>query len=88
VDDVPDPTIRESTDAVVRITSTAICASDLHFYEVLTPFMPEGVILGHEPMGVVEEVGPGVTELSGPMGRRRVGPVAHLSRGRKGRAFF
>ncbi len=64
VDNVPDPTIREPTDAVIRITTTAICGSDLHLYEVLTPFMPEGLILGHEPMGVVEEVGSGVTNLS------------------------
>jgi threonine dehydrogenase-like Zn-dependent dehydrogenase len=64
VDNVPDPTIREPTDAIVRITSTAICGSDLHLYEVLGPFMEEGDILGHEPMGVVEEVGPEVTDLS------------------------
>ncbi|HKH76407.1 MAG TPA: alcohol dehydrogenase catalytic domain-containing protein [Rubrobacteraceae bacterium] len=61
---VPDPTIREPTDAVVRMTTTAICGSDLHLYEVLTPFVPEGLVLGHEPMGVVEEVGPEVTDLS------------------------
>ena len=64
VDNVPDPTIREPTDAIIRITSTAICGSDLHLYEVLTPFMEEGDILGHEPIGVVEEVGPEVTDLS------------------------
>ena len=64
VDNVPDPIIQEPTDAIVRITSTAICGSDLHLYEVLTPFMEEGDILGHEPMGVVEEVGPEVTDLS------------------------
>src|ERR687893_2731887 len=64
VDNVPDPTIREPTDAIVRITSTAICGSDLHLYEVLEPFMEEGDILGHEPIGVVEEVGPEVTDLS------------------------
>jgi len=57
VDTVPDPTIIEPTDAVVRLTSTAICGSDLHLYEVLGAFMTEGDILGHEPMGVVEEVG-------------------------------
>jgi threonine dehydrogenase-like Zn-dependent dehydrogenase len=61
---VPDPTIQESTDAVVRMTTTAICGSDLHLYEVLTPFMEEGDVLGHEPMGIVEEVGPEVTNLS------------------------
>lgn len=57
VDSVPDPAIREPTDAIVRITSTAICGSDLHLYRVLTMYMEEGDILGHEPMGVVEEVG-------------------------------
>ncbi|MET8578856.1 MULTISPECIES: zinc-dependent alcohol dehydrogenase [unclassified Streptomyces] len=64
VETVPDPTIEEPTDAVVRITSTGLCGSDLHLYEVLTPFMTPGDILGHEPMGIVEEVGPGVTNLS------------------------
>jgi threonine dehydrogenase-like Zn-dependent dehydrogenase len=64
VDNVPDPTISEPTDAVVRMTTTAICGSDLHLYEVLTPFMAEGDVLGHEPMGIVEEVGPEVTNLS------------------------
>ena len=64
VESVPDPTIQESTDAVVRVTTTAICGSDLHLYEVLTPFMEEGDVLGHEPMGIVEEVGPEVTNLS------------------------
>ncbi|MEU7981635.1 zinc-dependent alcohol dehydrogenase [Micromonospora sp. NPDC049081] len=63
VDEVPDPRIEEPTDAIVRITSTAICGSDLHLYEVLGPYLKPGDILGHEPMGVVEEVGPGVTRL-------------------------
>ncbi|MDP9481177.1 MAG: alcohol dehydrogenase catalytic domain-containing protein, partial [Actinomycetota bacterium] len=63
VDNVPDPTIQESTDAIVRITSTAICGSDLHLYDVLGMFLNEGDILGHEPMGIVEEVGPGVTHI-------------------------
>ncbi|QIN77601.1 alcohol dehydrogenase catalytic domain-containing protein [Rubrobacter marinus] len=63
VDNVPDPTVQESTDAVVRITSTAICGSDLHLYEVLGPFIDEGYVLGHEPMGIVEEVGPDVTHV-------------------------
>jgi threonine dehydrogenase-like Zn-dependent dehydrogenase len=61
VDNVPDPAIQEPTDAIVRITSTAICGSDLHLYEVMGPFMGEGDILGHEPMGIVEEVGSEVT---------------------------
>ncbi|TXS54542.1 glutathione-dependent formaldehyde dehydrogenase [Streptomyces sp. uw30] len=63
VETVPDPGIQEPTDAVVRITSTALCGSDLHLYEVLTPFMTPGDILGHEPIGVVEEVGAGVPDL-------------------------
>src|SRR3954447_12054918 len=64
VDTVPDPAIREPTDMVVRITTTAICGSDLHLYEVMGPFMNEGDVLGHEPMGVVEEVGSEVKDLS------------------------
>jgi threonine dehydrogenase-like Zn-dependent dehydrogenase len=64
IDTVPDPRIEEPTDAIVRMTTTAICGSDLHLYEVLGPFIEEGSILGHEPMGVVEEVGSEVTELS------------------------
>src|SRR5829696_2212889 len=63
VDTVPDPHIREPTDAIVRITSTAICGSDLHLYEVLGPFIDEGDILGHEPMGVVEAVGSQVEHI-------------------------
>ncbi|HEX2138383.1 MAG TPA: zinc-dependent alcohol dehydrogenase [Woeseiaceae bacterium] len=64
VDTVPDPEIEHPTDAIVRITTTAICGSDLHLYEVLTPFMEEGDVLGHEPMGIVEEVGSGVTQIA------------------------
>jgi threonine dehydrogenase-like Zn-dependent dehydrogenase len=64
VDEVPDPKIEEPTDAVIRVTSTGICGSDLHLYEVMGPFMTAGDILGHEPMGIVEEVGPEVTDLS------------------------
>jgi threonine dehydrogenase-like Zn-dependent dehydrogenase len=63
VDDVPDPSLQEPTDAIVRITSSGLCGSDLHLYEVLGAFMTEGDILGHEPMGVVEEVGAGVSDL-------------------------
>jgi threonine dehydrogenase-like Zn-dependent dehydrogenase len=63
VDEVPDPSIQEPTDAIVRMTSTAICGSDLHLYEVLTMFMEEGDILGHEPMGIVEEVGSEVDHI-------------------------
>ncbi len=64
VDTVPDPTIQEPTDAIIRVTSSGICGSDLHLYEVLTPFMTEGDILGHEPMGIVEEVGSAVGDLA------------------------
>ena len=64
VDDVPDPILKEPTDAIIRITSTGLCGSDLHLYETLKPFMTEGDIVGHEPMGVVEEVGAGVEGLA------------------------
>ena len=64
VDTVPDPTIEQPTDAIVRITSTGICGSDLHLYEVLGPFIDAGDILGHEPMGVVEEVGSDVRNIA------------------------
>ena len=57
VEDVPDPTIQQPTDAIVRLTSSGLCGSDLHLYETLAPFMGEGDVLGHEPMGIVEEVG-------------------------------
>ena len=63
VDNVPDPTILEPTDAIVQITSTAICGSDLHLYELFGPFLDEGDILGHEPMGIVVEVGSEVTNI-------------------------
>ncbi|GAA0968095.1 putative zinc-binding alcohol dehydrogenase [Nocardioides aquaticus] len=58
VEDVPDPRIEQPTDAIVEITSTAICGSDLHLMEVLGPFLKTGDVLGHEPMGRVVEVGP------------------------------
>ena len=63
VETVPDPRIEAPNDAVVRVTSTAICGSDLHLYEVLGPFLTPGDILGHETMGVVEEVGPEAGDL-------------------------
>src|SRR5436853_1946482 len=63
VDTVPDPTIQEQTDAIVRITSSGICGSDLHLYEVMGAFMDEGDILGHEPMGIVEAVGSEITQI-------------------------
>ncbi len=63
-DEVPDPQIQEPTDAIVRITTTAICGSDLHLYEVMGAFLDEGDILGHEPMGIVEEVGSDVSHIA------------------------
>ncbi len=63
VEDVPDPSVQEPTDAIIRVTSAAICGSDLHLYDVLGMFIDEGDILGHEAMGIVEDVGPAVTNL-------------------------
>ena len=64
VREVPDPVIQEPTDAIVRITTTAICGSDLHLYEVLGAYLNPGDVLGHEAMGVVEEVGSEVTHIA------------------------
>ncbi|GAA4556443.1 alcohol dehydrogenase catalytic domain-containing protein [Pseudonocardia xishanensis] len=72
VDTVPDPTIVDPEDVIVRITSSGLCGSDLHLYEVMGPFLGEGDILGHEPMGVVVEKGPAVTALA--LGDRVVVP--------------
>ncbi|MGN6371785.1 MAG: zinc-dependent alcohol dehydrogenase [Solirubrobacteraceae bacterium] len=63
VEEVPDPTIREPTDAIVRVTSSGICGSDLHLYEVMGAYMHEGDVLGHEPMGIVEAVGGAVEHI-------------------------
>lgn len=63
VDTVPDPVIQEPLDTIIRITSTAICGSDLHLYDGYQPTMESGDILGHENMGEVVEVGSGVTNL-------------------------
>ena len=63
VENVPDPTIRDAEDILLRVTATAICGSDLHLYRGKVPGMKDGDILGHEFMGVVEEIGPGVTRL-------------------------
>ncbi len=72
VDDVPDPILQDPTDAIIRITSTGLCGSDLHLYEPLGAFLEPGDVLGHEPMGVVEEVGAGVQDLK--VGQRVVVP--------------
>jgi threonine dehydrogenase-like Zn-dependent dehydrogenase len=64
VEEVPDPKILNSRDAIVRITSTAICGSDLHLYNGFVPSMEKGDILGHEFMGEVVELGSGVKNLS------------------------
>ncbi|CUU56229.1 hypothetical protein Ga0074812_107113 [Parafrankia irregularis] len=72
VDEVPDPRIEHPGDAVIRVTSTNICGSDLHLYESLAAFMTEGDILGHEAMGVVEAVGTDVGDLQ--VGERVVVP--------------
>jgi threonine dehydrogenase-like Zn-dependent dehydrogenase len=63
VETVPDPTIEHPTDAIIEVTSTAICGSDLHLYEVLGPYMTEGDVLGHEPMGTVVAVGSEVSHI-------------------------
>ena len=63
VENVPDPVLQDPTDAIVRVTSTAICGSDLHLYGVLGPYMHKNDVLGHEFMGIVEEVGSEVSSL-------------------------
>jgi threonine dehydrogenase-like Zn-dependent dehydrogenase len=63
VEDVPDPSILNTGDAIVRVSSTAICGSDLHLYNGLVPTMEKGDVLGHEFMGEVVEIGPSVTKL-------------------------
>lgn len=62
VEEVEDPKLEAPTDVIVRVTTTAICGSDLHMYEGRTAAEP-GIVFGHENMGVIEEVGPGVTGL-------------------------
>src|SRR5438067_6749842 len=63
VESVPEPHLQDDTDAIVRVTSTAICGSDLHLYELFGAFLEKGDVLGHEAMGIVEEVGPAVTHI-------------------------
>ena len=74
VETVPDPKILNPRDAIVRITSTCICGSDLHLVDGFVPFMKPGDILGHEPMGFVEELGPGVDRSKVNVGDRVVVP--------------
>jgi len=64
VETVPDPLIHQPTDAIVRITSTGLCGSDLHLYSTLGMYLSPGDILGHEPMGIVEEIGSDVTHIA------------------------
>jgi threonine dehydrogenase-like Zn-dependent dehydrogenase len=61
VEEVPDPVIQEPNDIIIKVTSTCICGSDLHLYEVMAPFMDKGDIMGHEPMGIVTEIGSDIT---------------------------
>jgi len=63
VEDVPDPVIQEPNDIIIKVTSTCICGSDLHLYEVMAPFMEKGDIMGHEPMGIVTEIGSDITNV-------------------------
>ena len=74
VEDVPDPKILNRRDAIVRITSSCICGSDLHLVDGFIPFMKPGDILGHEPMGIVEELGPDVDQSKVKKGDRVVVP--------------
>lgn len=63
VHNVPPPAIKKPDDIIVKITTTAICGSDLHLIHGMIPNMPEGYVIGHEPMGIVEETGPEVTKV-------------------------
>src|SRR5688572_3289463 len=74
VENVPDPKLINPRDAIVRLTSTCICGSDLHMYDGFIPFMKPGDILGHEPMGIVEELGPDVDSSRVKVGDRVVVP--------------
>ncbi|QDT74753.1 zinc-dependent alcohol dehydrogenase [Lacipirellula limnantheis] len=74
VEEVPQPKILNQRDAIIRVTSTCICGSDLHLVDGFIPFMKPGDILGHEPMGIVEELGPGVDQSKIRVGDRVVVP--------------
>lgn len=71
---VPDPKIINRRDAIIKVTSTCICGSDLHLLDGFIPFMKPGDIMGHEPMGIVQEVGPGVDQSKLKVGDRVVVP--------------
>ncbi len=72
VEDVPEPVIEDSKDAIVRLTASAICGTDLHFVRGTFSGMSKGQILGHEAIGIIEEVGPGVAEMK--VGQRVIIP--------------
>jgi threonine dehydrogenase-like Zn-dependent dehydrogenase len=74
VEDVPEPKIINNRDAIVCITSTCICGSDLHLADGFIPFMKPGDVMGHEPMGIVEAVGPGIDGAKLKVGDRVVVP--------------
>src|SRR5690606_34284135 len=74
IENVPDPKILNPRDAIVRVTSTCICGSDLHLLDGFIPFMKPGDIMGHEPMGIVEELGSGVDKSRVSVGDRVVVP--------------
>ena len=84
VEDVPDPKILNPRDAIVRITRTCICGSDLHLYNGLMPTLEQGDILGHEFMGEVVEVGPGIDRAKLEVGDRVVVPFTIAC----GKCFF
>ncbi|HEX5016211.1 MAG TPA: alcohol dehydrogenase catalytic domain-containing protein, partial [Actinomycetes bacterium] len=64
VQDAPEPVLQKATDAIIRVTTTNICGSDLHLYEPLAAFMEPGDVLGHEAMGIVEETGGDVGDVA------------------------
>lgn len=63
VKEVADAKLEKNDDILIRVTSTAICGSDLHLVHGMMPNFPEGYVIGHEPMGIVEEIGPDVTKV-------------------------
>ena len=79
VKEVPDPKIEKPDDMIIKVTSTAICGSDLHLIHGMIPNLQENYVIGHEPMGIVEEVGPGVTKLK--KGDRVIIPFNDAGRG-------